>query len=80
MSSAFRPKGVSASRARTTREVRDYPRDRLAIVDGFDLARGVMLATEQETNQKLEVTIIHRENTNSSASSAVRSATEKKCS
>lgn len=78
MSSAFRPKGVSASRARTTREVRDYPRDRLAIVDGFDLARGVMLATEQETNQKLEVTIIHRENTNSSASSAVRSATEKK--
>lgn len=80
MSSAFRPKGVSASRARTTREIPDYPRDRLAIVDGFDLSRGVMLATEKDTNQKLEVSVLERKNSQSAASaaSAVRSAAEKK--
>lgn len=78
MSSAFRPKGVSASRPyQRGNQQRDYPRDRLAVVNGFDLARGVLLATEQGTNQKLEVTVAQRENQNAPAV-PLRGATERK--
>lgn len=77
MSSAFRPKGVNASRGvGGRREVRDYPRDRLAIVNGYDLNRGVMLATEKDTNLKLEITIQQRQNANPAPATAARRTTE----
>lgn len=79
MSSAFRPKGVPAGRGvRTNRQQTDYPRDRLAIVDGYDLARGVMLATEQDTNRKLEVSIQQRNPTSGVSAPANRAASERK--
>lgn len=82
MSTAFRPGGVAKrfvkNEARTGNTY-DYPRDRLAIVTGYDLNRGTMFATEQETNQKLEVTIQARPaSATATAASVVRDASEKK--
>lgn len=80
MSNAFRPQGVPAGRGvRTSRQQTDYPRDRLAIVDGYDLARGVMLATEQDTDRKLEVSVQQRAPSSGvSAAPVTRAPGEKK--
>ena len=60
--SSFRPRGVTGRTFTPgNRQRQDYPIDRIATVDGYDLNRGVLLATEQKTNKKLEVTIQHRE-------------------
>lgn len=79
MSSAFRPQGVSAGRGvRTNQNRSDYPRDRLAIVDGYDLGRGVMLATEQDTERKLEVSIQQRNQKPGVTTTAPRNNEERK--
>lgn len=75
MSNAFRPAGVPAGRgARPSRTRSDYPRDRLAVVTGYDLSKGVMYATEMDTNLNLEVTVQRREG----SSVSVATDTERK--
>lgn len=75
MSNAFRPKGVSASRASRGggQERRNYPLDRLAEVEGY--SGNMMYARDLDTNQKLQVTIQQRTPTVRSASAASRNTT-----
>lgn len=57
---SYKPQGASLpsrfkkSAARTSRQ---YPLDRLVVVEGYDLANRTMLATDVHTNSKLEVRI-----------------------
>ena len=75
MNSAFRPRGVSASRASRGggQERRNYPLDRLAVVEGYN--GNMMLARDLATDQKLQVTIQPRKITATSAAAATRSNT-----
>ncbi len=79
MSNAFRPKGVSAGRAsRGGTERRNYPQDRLAVVEGYN--GNLMFARDLATGQKLEASIAPRKVTASSAAASTRgnSASDKK--
>lgn len=81
MSNAFRPKGVSGRPGpRQARQASDYPRDRLAVVDSYDLSRGVMIAKEMDTDLKLEVSIQERAHrpAASTVAASTRNASERK--
>ena len=80
MSNAFRPKGVSGRPGpRQARQSSDYPRDRLAVVDSYDLSRGVMIAKEMDTDLKLEVSIQERTpRPAASVAASTRNASERK--
>ena len=58
--SAFRPKNVAAPRAGSgaKRDAKSYPRSRLIVVEGYDLARQVIIGTDLGNEKfKIEATV-----------------------